>query len=182
MEIWKDITGFEGHYQVSNLGRVKSLEWIYYSGQGHYAKKVQPEKILSQKISKKTGYCIVLLYGEKRHYCSVHRLVAEAFLPKLEGKTIINHKDGNKQNNKVENLEWVTYSENTIHALRHGLRTITPVIEYDLLSTETRYWDSVKEAADFYNVTRGVIYNCLNGRIKTVKNKVWKYAVLKPRN
>ena len=181
-EIWKDIEGFEGHYQVSNLGRVKSLEWTYYSGQGHYAKKVQPEKILSQKVSKRTGYCTVLLYGDKRHYCSVHRLVAKAFLPECEGKTIVNHIDGNKQNNNVNNLEWSTYSENTIHAIEHDLRPIRKIIECDLEGKELREWNSVLEAANFYGVTRGVIYNCLHKRIKTVKNRIWKYAVLKLRN
>ena len=182
MEIWKDIKGFEGHYQVSNLGRVKSLEWTYYSGQGHYAKKVQPEKILSQKISKRTGYCIVLLYGDKRHYRTVHRLVAETFLPEVKGKDIVNHKDGNKQNNNVENLEWSTYSENTIHALHQGLRPINKILEYDLSGNIVREWPSALEAANFYKVTRGVIYNCIKGRIKTVKNRIWKYAVLKSRN
>lgn len=181
-EIWKDIEGFEGKYQISNLGRVKTLRRIYFSGVNHSQERIQEEKILSQKVSKNTGYCIVLLYGDRRHYLTVHRLVAEAFLPKILGRDIINHKDGNKQNNRVDNLEWCTYSENTKHAINQNLRPVRKIIECDLLGNELRIWDSVLEASEYYKVTRGVIYNCIKGRIKSVKNKTWKYAVVKLRN
>ena len=115
VEIWKDIEGFEGIYQVSNLGNVKSLrKW-----NGH--KYVVGEKILKPSLSS-TGYYKVKLYGEKKKDCKVHRLVAVAFIEKKDGKLHINHKDGNRLNNKSNNLEWCTQRENVIHAIKTGLR------------------------------------------------------------
>lgn len=114
-EIWKDIQGYEGLYQVSNLGRVKSLARLDTRGQ-----RVS-EKIL--KLGKhRAGYFRVNLYknGKMKQYL-VHRLVALAFIPNPENKEQVNHIDGNKQNNVIENLEWCTHSENIQHAYRTGL-------------------------------------------------------------
>lgn len=108
-EIWKDIPNFEGLYQVSNLGRVKSLEkkvWNRYQ----FIKK--EEKMLKYGNTPK-GYYTVKLYKNSTH-CNkkIHRLVAEAFIPNPEGKPQVNHIDGNKKNNNVENLEWCSNKEN----------------------------------------------------------------------
>lgn len=107
-EIWKDIAGYEGLFQVSNLGRVKSLP----------RKNVTKEKILNGGDNG-DGYIRVSL-SNKFYY--VHRLVADAFIPKIEGKDFVNHKDEVKSNNNVDNLEWCTNQENIIHSrakLRH---------------------------------------------------------------
>ena len=102
MEIWKDIEGYEGLYQVSNMGRIKSL--------GN--DKTRKEKILSLKPKKK-GYIMVTLYkNSKREYKYVHRLVAENFLPNPNDLPEVNHKDENKENNTVYNLEWCTAKYN----------------------------------------------------------------------
>lgn len=105
MEIWVDIRGFEGIYQVSSLGNIKSF------------KKVNGGKILSNKNSKGGYLSIILCKGDKRRCTRVHRLVAESFIPNPYKKPQINHIDGNKQNNNVNNLEWATRRENMAHAM-----------------------------------------------------------------
>lgn len=113
-EIWKDIVGYEGLYQVSNLGRVKSLERTVTIGFGN--KKHLEEKIMS--FSTRSGYSIIVLKknGTKASK-QVHRLVAEAFIPKEDDKNIVNHKDFDRKNNVVENLEWCTQKENIRHSV-----------------------------------------------------------------
>lgn len=117
-EIWKDIEGYEGLYQVSNLGKVKSLE-----RKDRYGRTFK-EKIKQLQVDK-DGYLRTSLWKEKNGSLKqVHRLVAVAFIPNEENKPIVNHIDGNKQNNNVKNLEWCTNSENDLHAYRLGLRTV----------------------------------------------------------
>lgn len=122
-EIWKDICGYEGLYQVSNFGRIKSVDRIIKntgtkSGEYHVKEKIK--KISEYKS--RGGYCGVTLYRNNngKSY-RVHRLVAQAFIPNPENKPEINHIDGNKKNNCVDNLEWVTGEENTLHAWDIGL-------------------------------------------------------------
>lgn len=113
-EVWKDIEGYEGLYQISNLGRVKSLPKIR-------GRTLVEERILSPVLGNR-GYKMIMLYknnGNKRF--SIHRLIAKAFIPNISNKPYINHKDGNKLNNSIENLEWCTCRENIIHALNMGL-------------------------------------------------------------
>lgn len=121
-EIWKNIKGYEGLYQISNLGNVRSVPRIIDSQfKGKPIKREVYEKIL-KKSSTKFGYDYVCLSkdGKTKKY-KIHRLVGEHFIPNLENKRTINHIDGNKHNNTVENLEWATYKENQQHAIRTGL-------------------------------------------------------------
>jgi hypothetical protein len=125
-EIWKDIDfidGFKGLYQVSNLGRVKSLGRIVkYPGSkyGMYNGVFRPEKILKPKIKRYAG--VTLSNTNNKIYPNIHRLVAIGFIPNHFNKPCVNHIDGNKLNNKVSNLEWVTNSENQLHAYKTGLQ------------------------------------------------------------
>lgn len=118
-EEWRDVSGYEGLYQVSNLGRVRSLDRWRKNGSGEYKQK---GRILNQGDTT-TGYKqIVLNKDKKRKTLKVHRLVAIAFIPNPENKPNVNHIDGNPHNNKVENLEWCTQSENVQHAYDTGLK------------------------------------------------------------
>ena len=111
-EEWRDIEGYEGRYQVSNLGRIRSFK-------GQYSKN----KIIILKLCiNNRGYSVVSLSKNNKHKSyKVHRLVAQAFIPKIDNKSQINHINGNKQDNRVSNLEWCTYSENMYHAWETGL-------------------------------------------------------------
>lgn len=112
VEIWKDINNYEGLYQVSTLGRIKSLRRVIRYSDGRH--KLISERILSPEICKSTGYLYVNLSksGKSKH-CTVHRLVAEAFIPNIENLPQINHLDEDRSNNVVENLEWCTCKHNS---------------------------------------------------------------------
>lgn len=122
MEIWKDIKGYEGLYQISNYGNVKSLERVIEDNKGSYIKK---EKILTPTINNRGYYHIGLRNNSKTKYYYVHRLVAEAFIPNPNNYPIINHKDEDKTNNKVDNLEWCTpkYNANYGTAIQRRITT-----------------------------------------------------------
>ncbi|EGT3613198.1 hypothetical protein E5N06_07555 [Clostridium perfringens] len=107
-EEWRAVKGFEGIYEISNLGRLKSF------------KKYKNGYILSNKNSK-GGYLSVILRDKDKKVCTrIHRLVAETFISNPKNYPVVNHIDGNKQNNKVENLEWCTIQHNVKHAIRHN--------------------------------------------------------------
>lgn len=126
-EVWRDIKGYEGLYQVSNLGRVKSLKRKYINQYGEFGEKeefIKMQKLNAFDKSQKDtqGYFVVSLSNnDKGKWVRVHRLVAAAFLPNPNNLPEVNHKDGNKQNNKADNLEWVTHAQNCLHAWRSGL-------------------------------------------------------------
>lgn len=119
VEIWKDVDSSGGLYQVSNLGNVKRVSWHRKTPSGHFGSVV--DRILVPTRTSK-GYLYVSLHfhGMRKKY-KVHRLVALHFIPLSVGKTCVNHKDGNKENNIVENLEWCTPKENTEHAIKSGI-------------------------------------------------------------
>lgn len=120
-EIWKDVVGFEGIYTVSSLGRVKALCVEKY--RGRYLHK-QPEKLLDVRTNK-YGYKVTTLIKDKKRKDALrHRLVAQAFIPNPENKPCVNHKNGIKSDNRVENLEWATVSENTKHSFDNGLQVM----------------------------------------------------------
>ena len=123
MEKWKDIAGYEGLYQISNMGRVKSLERYQ---QNHGALQHRPETIKKPTERKckdgAQGYLALVLYKDNiGKNCYIHRLVAEAFIPNPQNKETVNHINGDKHDNRVENLEWSTYTENNHHAIQTGL-------------------------------------------------------------
>jgi hypothetical protein len=115
-EIWVDVEGYEGLYQVSNLGRVRTVERVVERPTGNFKQK---QFILKEQ--KNGDYCVARLTkeGKRKIYC-VHQLVAKAFIPNPENKPEVNHKDLDKSNNCVDNLEWATRSENMKHAYDNG--------------------------------------------------------------
>lgn len=124
VEAWKDIKDFEGLYQVSNLGNVRSLDRDVVTKNGkvrHYKGQIMSGRI---KKGEYQGYILYDLFkNNKRVTMRAHKLVAEAFIPNPNNHTEINHKDGNKQNNHVDNLEWCSRGENIKHAYDNKLRT-----------------------------------------------------------
>ena len=183
-EIWKDIKGYEELYQISNYGRVKSLKRksAFYCGlRKEYLERPIKEKILSFSKSNR-GYLQVSLTksGKCRTY-TIHRLVAQAFIPNLENKEQVNHIDGNKNNNCIDNLEWVTISENNKHAFDTGLNkphNQRKVNQYDLNNNYIKTWNSITEflKENNINLKNSGITSCCKGKQKTAYGYKWKYA------
>ena len=198
-EIWKDIEGFEGLYQVSNYGRVRSLERTAWNGKGYYK---APERILRVRKTH-TGYLRVNLYkNNKAKDYYIHRLVAEAFIPNIDNLPCINHKDENPKNNHVTNLEWVTYKENNnygthkekvaekLRGRKHSEewnrkvaekninnpKTSKPVLAIDKITGLILEFPSVKEAERQLGISNGNICNCLKGRQKSCGGFYWYYS------
>lgn len=168
-EIWKDIIGFEGHYQVSNKGKIRSIK-------NNKIKELKPYKEI-----KRCGYLSVYLRLPGQKFTKkVHRLVAEAFIPNPNGFPEVNHIDENKENNCVENLEWCTGEYNLCYGTR--LKRISEsnkmkVAQYSLNGKLLEIFNSQGEAAEKTNSTQGGISDCIRGRIKTHNGYIWKKYV-----
>ena len=170
-EVWIDIVGFIGKYQISNYGRVKSIK-----------RKYAGEKILKLQIDK-DGYHRVSLKNGKSYYLPVHRLVAQAFIPNPDNLPCVNHKDENKLNNFVwinddgtvdlekSNLEWCTVAYNNTYGSRYNLNE-KPVLQFDLNGNLINKYKSVSDAARINNYKIQAIQGVCCG-YKSKKNSVW---------
>lgn len=171
-EIWKDIAGYEGLYQVSNLGRVKSLERVGYQG------RIVKERIL--KFGKNgSGYYVVnLCKNANRKTFQIHRLVAKLFIDNKQEKPQINHKDENKTNNVVSNLEWVTAKENINYGSRTNRTSKSKSKRIKVIYQDDTYefWDSATEFEKSFGIGRGCINNVLGGRAKSSYGMRFEYA------
>lgn len=169
-ESWKDIKDFEGIYQISNLGRVKSLRTYNSFKKTYYYR----EKILKGKIDT-NGYVMVCLCKGKQKYVRVHRLVAEAFIPNPHNYPIINHKDENKQNNCVDNLEWCSYLYNNTYGTKNK-NICKKVIQYDLNGNFIKEYCSINEASRQLKISHSSIILALKGKTKHAHGYKWKYG------
>ena len=174
LESWKDIPNYEGIYKVSNCGAILSVQRQALAKGGKF--RIVPEKIMSFYTDQYgyiiTGLCKNSLVKNKK----VHRLVALAFIPNPHNKPSINHKDGNKTNNYVDNLEWVTPQENTDHANHLGLLNFinapkgensgsSILKNKDVLQIRDIYLTkniSKKEISKLFNVSYTAIYKIIN--------------------
>ena len=144
MEIWKDIRGYEGFYQISNHGRVRNIgryRNVYVKGHNRVSKYFENNEIMTP-TDNGNGYLIVsfkILGKRKNHY--VHRLVAEHFVENPYNKDIVNHIDCNKKNNVATNLEWVTQKENVLHSVE---RMKKPKKIYKKSNTGEKYVSFIK--------------------------------------
>lgn len=179
-ENWKPIPGYEGLYEISNYGRVKSLaRTMPHKTYGTWNIK---ERILKQNWAgpKDSQYLIVFLHKGKgeQHIFRVHRLVAKAFIPEVEGKTFVNHKDGDRSNNRADNLEWCTPLENTRHAFEHGFcENVGKHQRKPVVCVETgERFVCINEACEKYGVTHRAIYQVVNGECATCKGLHWQFA------
>lgn len=174
-EIWKDIKGYEGLYQVSNFGRVKSIP---RNG------TILKERILQPKISKQGYYEVNLNNKYKRKMMKVHRLVAEAFIFNYNNLPFVNHKDFNTLNNNVKNLEWVTPKENTLYSKKLGRYNnsyklkMKRVNQYNKQGELIKTWNSITEASKMLNIDKGHISACCKHKknYNTSGGYRWEYA------
>ena len=164
-EIWHDIEGYKGLYQVSNKGNVKSL-------------KLEKELILRPGIDR-YGYYYIGLYNDGvRKAFRLHRLVAEAFIPNPENKPQVNHKDENKLNNCVNNLEWATAKENNNFGTRNeraGYSLSIPIIQYSKSGKFIREWQGAHEVERVLDINNSHIIQCCKGKRKSAGGFVWRY-------
>lgn len=171
IESWKDIDGYEGLYQISNLGMVRSFS------KGDSVKYKKPQ-------NRSDGYYQVRLYQNwKGQNKKIHRLVALAFIENPNGYKCVNHIDGDKQNNSVENLEWCDHSYNNLHACQTGLRKkylggdnweAKQVVQKNLEGEVVKTWGSIREAARALKISESSISSCINGRSKKGTGFIWE--------
>lgn len=147
-EEWRDVVGYEGIYEVSNMGNVRNKKTL---------------RIIKPFISYHNYVRVPLRKNGKDRKRFLHRLVADAFIPNPENKEIVNHINGNKQDNRIENLEWCTYSENNVKAIKDGLRSTKRKIicqyKNNMLIAK---WRSISSASKYLNLPLGSISACLH--------------------
>ena len=186
-EIWRPVEGFEGLYEVSNLGRVRSLDrQVRANGAGSV--RLQKGKIRTPNPRPNGYYGVNLCKHGKIHVRLIHRIVAMAFVPgRTEEKNFINHKDRNPANNAASNLEWCSQSYNVTYAgarqrawatrIANGKRFPTPkAVESMKDGKVVKRYSSIKEAGQDVGRTPNVVYKCCRGIIKTCAGLEWRYV------
>lgn len=170
-EIWKDIEGYNGYHQISNYGRVKSCDRISNNRRGNYLKK---SKILKTSVDN-DGYIHVTLCknGERKTF-TIHKLVATSFIENPFNLLEINHKDENKANNNVENLEWCTRKYNLNYGNR--MKKIRKCVVQYYNEVEVCSFNSIMDAENKTSINKGSISNCCLGKTKTAGGFNWKYV------
>lgn len=207
-EIWKNIPNYEGLYQVSNLGNIRSLDkFSFTNNRFNKMKRKVKGRILKPYLNEKTGYLqIVLSNNKKQKTWLVHRLVAQTFISNLENKPQVNHIDGDKNNNNINNLEWCTCSENIKHAFINNLSHSNfkvqcgsnhhffgkhhsteakqkmkeshykKVAQYDKNNNLIKIWDGIKQVQEKLNINNGNISECCKQKRKTAGGYIWRYV------
>lgn len=190
-EIWKDIKDYEGMYQVSNLGRVRSLDKIV-NGSNQYGAhfiKIRRGKLLKLHISNNGYYRVILVSDNKNKNFLIHRLVAKAFIPNPNNLPEINHIDGNKSNNIIDNLEWCNHSYNiqhrinvlgikmkTEHLQRYRNNQKRKINQYDKQGNFIKQWNCINDITKKLKIPHSNITACCKGRLNTAHGYKWEYT------
>jgi len=183
-EEFRDIASYKGLYQVSNYGRIKSLKRFVKNGSNSF--KLVNDKILKNinRDNKENSYMIVNLRKNNCKFFYVHRLVAKSFLKRKKYQNQINHKDGNKTNNKLDNLEWCNSSENLIHAHKTGLKKpvtglktnrTRPVFQFTKDKKFIKKWDYITLASKNLGISLPNIVECCKHKIPSAGGFKWEY-------
>ena len=163
-EEWKDIPGYEGLYTVSNMGRVRG-----------YTQKDRRVLFASPKITNKGYLRVRLSKNSVERKLSLHRLVAEAFVPNPNKLETVNHINLDKTDNRAENLEWLSVADNIRHARNNGLNNRKPVVQIDLQGNIVKIWESAWKAQQEGPFRCANIGACCRGKLKTHKGFKWKF-------
>lgn len=176
-EVWKNIKGFEGSYQVSNYGNVRGIDRILKDGRFWKGRTLKPG-------SNGKGYLYVHFNLNGKNYL-IHRLVAEAFLPNPNNYPEVNHIDEDKSNNKVDNLEWCDHKYNNNYGSRNKRmletrnrngKNFKPVLQYTKDGIFIKYYKSIISAFEETGIGSPDITNCAKGNRKSAGGFIWKYA------
>ena len=179
---WKDIVGYENEYQISQFGEIRTLK---------DSPKLKKYDVLKPQISKRNGYVYQMLYKNgKEKLLRVHRLVAMAFLPNPNNLPQVNHKDGNKQNNSVDNLEWCEQSDNMKHAYKNGLQIPSENQRKAIINTNKlkqkkvcqikdgeviNIFSGISEASRQTKISISCISRCCNLKRKSTNGYEWRF-------
>lgn len=172
-EKWKDIEGYEGIYQVSNLGNVRSL---YFKNNKY---KIDRIKERSKTLDKKGYLRVILCKDGKIKNFQVHRLVAQAFIPNPNNYNEVNHKDENPSNNRVDNLEWCTHKYNMNYgSIREKInkKKRKKIIQYDLNGNFIKKWESIIDIERMLNISSQCIFYACKNKTKNTKGYIWRYV------
>ena len=176
---WRQVVGYEGYYEISNQGNVRSIDRKVIEKNTNKIKELQG-KDLSVANSKR-GYRVVNLFKDNKGTIkNVHQLVAEAFIPNLDNKPCINHKDSNRLNNHVDNLEWCTYEENNLHSIEFGDRG-QAVLQLDENDIFINRFESIREAEEKTGVQHSNITAVCKGKRDKAGGYKWEYAFDSPK-
>ena len=182
-ENWRDIEGYEGRYQVSDIGNVKSLN---YKNRGY-------AKVLSPKISNRGRMWVQLKCGGKIKNALIHRLVASAFIPNENNEPLVNHKDENPLNNRADNLEWCSASYNTKYSIdRHPERKRRvsnrirpkgvpykhkdPIVQFSKDGKEINRFPNIAYVCAMNDWKTSSVLQCCNGERRTAYGYIWRFA------
>ena len=180
---WKDIVGYENEYQINQFGEIRTLK---------DSPKLKKYDVLKPQTSKRNGYVYQMLYKNgKEKLFRVHRLVAMAFLPNPNNLPQVNHKDGNKQNNSVDNLEWCEQSDNMKHAYKNGLQIPSENQRKSIINTNKlkqkkvcqikdgkiiNTFSGISEASRQTKISISCISRCCNLKRKSTNGCEWRFV------
>ena len=174
IEIWKEIKNYENLYEVSNYGKIKSINRIIKRGKnGNIPIK---ERILKSSINVSGYKTVALSKNNKKKIIPIHRLVAQTFISNPKNLPCVNHKDENKLNNCVDNLEWCTVKYNNNYGSKRN-KISKKVIQYDKNKNIIKEWNSIIDVQRISNINNSNIVQCCKGKRKRAGGYVWEYKL-----